>query len=520
MRFLWILFVLIPLVCPSQNERITEIRDVAVDSFPVIRGKLWVRNPSGVETSEIVFSELQEIVNVQFSEPQKAIPKANKSIVFLIENHWNFPMPSQFYKDVVRQALQLGLMNNGDECAVIGYDCLRPPYGNKKQLLFPNTLEFHTSSDAVLDQLIQLKRPEKISGNQCVEDAQMYSAIYQTIELLAKYKTNHQKGLVVLAKDRSIVSEIDASGVGDFALKHGIPVYGIMYKAGYHGKFGARVVCERSYGDYWMSSSMRNEPSIAATALLRFMSDFLTKSAGREYDFRFTTKTPKDGVQHTVNVKTPFGEADFTYNAPSKTWGERVNDHLILIFLGIAFIISLFVLLIFIVQKRKKEKRIAEAELKNTQKDLEEQKAAAKRAQAETDAKIRYIEEKEQAHLRALEEQKIKQQEEQDNQRLIAEMLQRGAFAFLSYGMNTESGRFQISLPLIKIGRNPTNHFHISHATVSREHATIRFVNGGYYLKDLGSSNGTFINGNRITEEKLNDGDHIAFGDIGMTFHI
>jgi hypothetical protein len=338
--------------------------------------------------------------------------------------------------------------------------------------------------------------------------------------LLAVRKTDNQKGVVVLAKDLSIVSDLDASGVGDFALKHGIPVYAIMYKAGYQGKFGAKVTCERSYGEYWMSPDTKNDPSQGADALMGFMNDFLNKAAGWEYDFSYTTVTPKDGAQHVVQIKTPFGPEGFTYEAPAKTLVEKLKDNLLFVIIGGILFIGIIVLLVILSRKRKKERILKDAEFKQTQQKLDEQKASADRAKMETDAKLRTIEDKEQARIRDFEEQQRKEREAIENKRLINEMLERGAFANLVYASGTESGRFELSEPVIKIGRNPTNHFHINHVSVSREHATVQFINGGYYLKDLGSSNGTFVNGRRITQEKLSDGDHIAFGEIAVTFHI
>jgi len=66
----------------------------------------------------------------------------------------------------------------------------------------------------------------------------------------------------------------------------------------------------------------------------------------------------------------------------------------------------------------------------------------------------------------------------------------------------------------ISIGRNParTVVFDPNEQLVSANHALIRFQNGQYVLKDEGSLNGTFVNGERITEYALQHGDVIDFG--------
>jgi RsiW-degrading membrane proteinase PrsW (M82 family) len=65
----------------------------------------------------------------------------------------------------------------------------------------------------------------------------------------------------------------------------------------------------------------------------------------------------------------------------------------------------------------------------------------------------------------------------------------------------------------IFIGRTLNNDFVIEHPSVSKRHAQITAVNGNHVVADLGSSNGTFINGQRITAAtKLEDGCEVRFG--------
>jgi adenylate cyclase len=70
------------------------------------------------------------------------------------------------------------------------------------------------------------------------------------------------------------------------------------------------------------------------------------------------------------------------------------------------------------------------------------------------------------------------------------------------------------------IGRHPANHLRVSDREVSKEHARIEQVEGGYVLRDLNSSNGTFINGRRVGELKLKDGDQIGLGAVTVTFSV
>jgi Inner membrane component of T3SS, cytoplasmic domain len=54
--------------------------------------------------------------------------------------------------------------------------------------------------------------------------------------------------------------------------------------------------------------------------------------------------------------------------------------------------------------------------------------------------------------------------------------------------------------------------------TVSAQHASIRYEESKFFLTDLDSSNGTFLNDRRIAREQIKDNDVIRFGDVTMKF--
>jgi response regulator RpfG family c-di-GMP phosphodiesterase/pSer/pThr/pTyr-binding forkhead associated (FHA) protein len=70
-------------------------------------------------------------------------------------------------------------------------------------------------------------------------------------------------------------------------------------------------------------------------------------------------------------------------------------------------------------------------------------------------------------------------------------------------------------LPLT-IGRDAENKLRIESAAISRFHAEIVSENGQYYVQDLKSTNGTFLNGRRIEREKLGPGDEFAVANINL----
>jgi DNA-binding winged helix-turn-helix (wHTH) protein len=68
------------------------------------------------------------------------------------------------------------------------------------------------------------------------------------------------------------------------------------------------------------------------------------------------------------------------------------------------------------------------------------------------------------------------------------------------------------------IGRAPDAGILCDAAGVSRQHARIVVANGEATLEDLGSKNGTYLQGERITSARLSDGDEIRVGTVALTF--
>ena len=70
----------------------------------------------------------------------------------------------------------------------------------------------------------------------------------------------------------------------------------------------------------------------------------------------------------------------------------------------------------------------------------------------------------------------------------------------------------------VTIGRRPDNDLSIDNLGVSGQHAKIELLKGGYFVTDLGSTNGTLVNGRRIGSQWLRDGDVITVGKYDLIF--
>lgn len=77
---------------------------------------------------------------------------------------------------------------------------------------------------------------------------------------------------------------------------------------------------------------------------------------------------------------------------------------------------------------------------------------------------------------------------------------------------------FRIDKDVSVLGRDGTCDFVVEDETVSRQHVRFRIEGGKFVLFDLGSGNGTFVNGEQVQRTELEDGDVIKVGDSLILF--
>jgi pSer/pThr/pTyr-binding forkhead associated (FHA) protein len=82
-----------------------------------------------------------------------------------------------------------------------------------------------------------------------------------------------------------------------------------------------------------------------------------------------------------------------------------------------------------------------------------------------------------------------------------------------------QGSRFLVTGIGATIGRSPESDIFLDDVTVSRKHAQVlKSMPGFFTLKDLGSLNGTYVNGKHVVEISLVNGDEIQIGKFHMLF--
>jgi hypothetical protein len=93
-----------------------------------------------------------------------------------------------------------------------------------------------------------------------------------------------------------------------------------------------------------------------------------------------------------------------------------------------------------------------------------------------------------------------------------------GAAVVIRSGGGRVGESFPLGAERVTIGRRPDSDVLLDDVTVSRDHALIVRRSGDWYLDDLGSLNGTYVNRERIESRRLDDGDELQVGKYKLTF--
>lgn len=83
-----------------------------------------------------------------------------------------------------------------------------------------------------------------------------------------------------------------------------------------------------------------------------------------------------------------------------------------------------------------------------------------------------------------------------------------------------QAWEIQLKPGLNRIGRGEDNDFVINHQSISTHHCEVTVTDQTVTLKDLGSTNGTFVERVPVTEFQIQHGQHIQFGAVGMVFEV
>ncbi|WP_419866495.1 FHA domain-containing protein [Ornithinimicrobium cavernae] len=104
------------------------------------------------------------------------------------------------------------------------------------------------------------------------------------------------------------------------------------------------------------------------------------------------------------------------------------------------------------------------------------------------------------------------------DQRTVDALRPGTALLIVLRGPNT-GARFLLDADEVSSGRHPSSDIFLDDVTVSRRHAVFARTGEGYEVRDVGSLNGTYVNRERIDQQRLGQGDEVQIGKFRLVYY-
>ncbi len=453
---------------------------------------------------------------------------STRLIYFLIDaSSYTDGVPLQNFKNAVKNSLRL-LTDN--DLMNIGY------FGTSEEVI---TLarEFNANVGSFEGDI-----ESRISANtDSASKSDAFRATYDAIDELRKSNREGQRILVVISGGvKSQSTEYSADKVASYARKNNVVVHNIAYKINDKFAFDTyRLLSNQTEGG--QAASVKGSTDLK-NVLGNFLEKRITVSKNASVLCVLTFLPPfKDGAEHSFKINYAGTEQVGKYIAPVGAGGN--SGIFALLSNNVAILVIVIVLLLGgLLYWQLNEMRLRRIE--REEEELQQQEDADNARQAE----IAKREKQQDAVLQELRNQTAKledqmRQKETDfikrTEDLKAQMqftptvVPAGKFDMkntiisggggspvLLVSAGSFSNNFYLNKPTMMIGRAANNDIVVPEQTVSNQHATITIENGSFFLTDLGSTNGTFVNGTRIDKKLLKAGDIIKFGASNCRFEI
>jgi pSer/pThr/pTyr-binding forkhead associated (FHA) protein len=106
-----------------------------------------------------------------------------------------------------------------------------------------------------------------------------------------------------------------------------------------------------------------------------------------------------------------------------------------------------------------------------------------------------------------------------DASAIVAELAPGTALLVATRGPNV-GARFLLDRDVVTVGRHPDSDIFLDDITVSRRHAEFRRDGHAFWVHDVGSLNGTYVNGQQTDDRRLDTGDEVQIGKFKLVVFV
>ncbi|MET0634476.1 MAG: FHA domain-containing protein [Chitinophagaceae bacterium] len=508
------LLIIVTLACQQANAQkyLFDADSCSAAGFPVITGQLYHRGYGDLLLKEENLEIREDGKPVKFTLKlidNKKVSAKKKRVLFLIENHYQQKGIAQrnFFANVINTGIHNSILP-GDQFMIATFDWQR-----SGKYIFPAFEQFTDDTGIIRSSLKSIVPPATLFNKQ--EGSDINSALNEAIQYLSPVNTSAATAIILFSDDLdNSVGKIVNLDIRNKALQANIPIYAVSYAM--YSRYNPVMrdeICIPTYGRYFISPG-NNIPE-AAGELKRFLDGIVRDYEGSTFRFSFNSASQKNGQKLNLlfNIKNTATADAETLQVPAPSTAEKISRNLTAVIAGVVALLVLLSLIVFFIRRNRKQRIQQNQQLLETRTELSKQSELREKEKQATQSELNIIRQKETDKL--AEDKRLAEES-----RLRQLMLVSGAFPSLHYSYKDTNGKVDVTSPLFTIGRDKSNSFYIQLDTVSRKHATILFDESGFYtIIDHASSNGTYVNGEKIIQASLKSDDHIQIGDINLIFH-
>ncbi len=465
------------------------------------------------------FKVLEDEKEVKF-EVKNAAPNDSgfaKSILII----WEY-LPSKardaqnkFFRQLILNALPKILTDEADEINVASFAWTDKNDGSKTLNYLSDGFDADTA--ALRAEVKNVKAPNG-KGIDEGHGSELYPAISEAVKQLARTKSRAKVLIVLSAEFPNIHNQnVDASMATAEARKADVAVYNLRYQQ-MSEKYSLNNMADLTYGrSYEVKKDGLND---ATKTLLEFTEESTQRALGMDYQFSFESAIPKDGKSHSVQLVAGTENLTVNYTSPSKSFGEWIGDNIALFIALIVLLIGSGAGIFLWMRKRKQNEEARQAEERRKLEEVKARGAETEQRLAQQNQQVSQMQREEAERQRKTEEAKRRAEAELEAKTLLTEMYANGKQPRLTTMVNGAPLTMDLPSPVTTVGRDASCDVQFNVSTISRTHFQVIYQGGKYLLLDLGSTNGTSLNGSRINQAELRHGDEIKAGDAILHFYI
>ena len=493
------------------------IKSIDTEKFPEVSFTVHSDNPENLTKEKIRVMEEgvnDSILSISPLQPEKS--ELNANVLFL----WDLRSRESFVPELLHDFFHRMEENEAYKFNVALFR--RDGDGNK--LFEPLLKSFTSSFEEIKDSLV------KAAGKGMKQESPSSDIIWamdQAIDQVCAQSHNEAKAIILLTSGKNNMdSGFDISSLITKARKGHVLIYVVNIAGGEMGATLSEGLSIPTYGLslYSEGSFATKEKRAAETEnsgvsypfffeeneiIKSWVESIPIRSEGISY--RVTFISHYDRIDQTKPIVVELGDESFqgSYHVPSITFGQWIKAHwllfaivVVLSLAGLGF--GLFYLIRYLrdLADDKREKK-------------EYNEAERKRLKSEQESLKRKIEiaENEQKRRQEQETEKAKYQKRQEYLSAMRNLMKSKNIKLrLLVSSMTGSFEYIIDEPETTIGTAEDNDVVLDDITVSRHHALIYFHGETFGIKDLRSTNGVVMNGFKVEDLKLRNGDTVSLG--------